>query len=115
MNRLLIVDDDKAHLHTVGAVLESRFEVTLVEDAEEALRVIEMLGKIHAVISDLDLPGMNGADLLARVREANAAVRRILMSGRINTPGFNPASVQHAEAHVLLPKPVTVKVLRESV
>lgn len=115
MNRILIVDDDRAHLQTVGAALDSRFKVTLVENAEQALDVISMLREIHAVISDLDLPGMNGADLLARVRESQAGIRRILMSGRINDPGFDPATVEHAAPHVILPKPITVKVLRESV
>ncbi len=115
MERLLIVDDDAAHLRTVGEIFESRFEVMLADTAEEGLRIVEEIRGIHAVISDLDLPGMSGVDLLERIRKVEERIRRVLMSAQFSDPGFKPESVERAAAHELIPKPIDVRRLRKAV
>ena len=80
-HRILVVDDDLDHLHVVAAILEeSGFEVERASDAEEAL------SRIHGfqpalVLTDLRLPGMDGVQLLERVREGMEGVEVIVMTG----------------------------------
>lgn len=115
MEQLLVVDDDREHLETVGRIFESRFRVSLTDNAEEALRIMEQLGRIHAIISDLDLPGMSGVDLLERVSQIEEGIRRVLMSGQFSHPHFDPKTVERAQAHELLPKPISLERLRKVV
>ncbi len=67
--RIMVVDDDPDHLGVVSSILEeSGYEVERAEDAEQAL------ARVHAfdpalVLTDLRLPGMDGVELLERVRE----------------------------------------------
>ena len=80
-HRILVVDDDLDHLRVVAAILEeSGFEVERAKDAEEAL------SRIHGfqpalVLTDLRLPGMDGVQLLERVREGMEGVEVIVMTG----------------------------------
>jgi two-component system response regulator AtoC len=79
--RILVVDDDPEHLLVVSTILEeSGFEVERADDAEQAL------ARVHAfrpslVLTDLRLPGMNGVELLERIREGMEGVEVIVMTG----------------------------------
>lgn len=80
-HKILVVDDDLDHLSVVSAILEeSGFEVERAENAEAAL------ARIHAfqpalVLTDLRMPGMDGVELLERVREGMEGVEVIVMTG----------------------------------
>lgn len=51
-----------------------------VESGEAALRFLESR-KVDVIVSDMHMPGMDGAQLLQRVRERWPAVGRIILSG----------------------------------
>jgi len=80
-DRILVVDDDPEHLMVVCTILEeSGFEVEQAGDAEQALaRVHEFRPSL--VLTDLRLPGMDGVELLERVREGMDDVEVIVMTG----------------------------------
>ena len=74
--RLLIVDDDAA----LRALLRTTFEVVDVEveesgSAEDALESVAR-GHPDAVVLDVSLPGMSGAELCRRLK-ADEATRKI--------------------------------------
>lgn len=79
---ILVVDDDKAMLELIGAALTSRekYQVVLAVDSDEALRFISEK-HFDVVISDINLPGMNGLDLLSRISVINSKVPVILITG----------------------------------
>lgn len=114
-SKVLIVDDNQAHRETVGEALEKNFEIVLAPSAEAALRIVCEIQELRAVISDLDLGGMNGADLLEQVMKIDANIQRILMSARLTIPGFDLGSISHAKPHVILGKPTTLRELRSAV
>ena len=77
---VLIVDDERTLARAVKAFLiESGYEAEVAPDAEQALALLESL-RPDVVVSDLRLPGMNGIELLRRIREFDPAIVVIIMT-----------------------------------
>jgi len=80
--RILIVDDDPGTLESLSRAfaLEGYVAVT----APSAARALERLGEepVDAVLSDVVMPGMDGLELLTRLRERCPEIPVVLMSGQ---------------------------------
>jgi DNA-binding NtrC family response regulator len=77
---VLIVDDERTLARAVKAFLiESGYEAEVAPDAEQALGRLETL-RPDVVFSDMRLPGMNGIELLRRIREFDPAIAVIIMT-----------------------------------
>ncbi|HEX3275326.1 MAG TPA: sigma-54 dependent transcriptional regulator, partial [Gemmatimonadales bacterium] len=77
---VLIVDDERTLARAIKAFLtESGYEAEVAGDAEQALRLLESL-RPDVVFTDVRLPGMNGIDLLRRIREFDPALPVIIMT-----------------------------------
>jgi EAL domain-containing protein (putative c-di-GMP-specific phosphodiesterase class I)/DNA-binding NarL/FixJ family response regulator len=110
---VLVVDDDAP----VRFVLRETLAMAgcRVEDAASGEQALELLGSrtFDAVVSDIAMPGMNGVELLRRIRERDLDVPVILLTGR---PSLETA-VEAVEAGALryLQKPVATAELARSV
>jgi two-component system nitrogen regulation response regulator NtrX len=79
--RLLIVDDEKNIRRTLRMILEGeKFSVSDCGSAEEALRMMQEEAS-DVLLLDIKLPGMDGMELLSRVRKDWPAVEVIMISG----------------------------------
>jgi PAS domain S-box-containing protein len=80
---VLVVEDAESVRELAREFLEQRgYRVLEAEDAGEALRVAEAEpGPIHAVVTDMVMPGMNGRELAERLRQARPGLRVLFMSG----------------------------------
>ena len=81
---VLHVDDDRAFLDLAATYLErtdEAFEVTTAERAEAALELLAE-GSFDCVVSDYDMPGMDGLELLETVRERSPDLPFVLFTGR---------------------------------
>jgi two-component system, chemotaxis family, chemotaxis protein CheY len=68
MARILVVDDVKAMRKIVAAVLEpGRHTVSEACSGEEALS-LATANSFHLVITDVNMPGISGLDLISRLR-----------------------------------------------
>ena len=77
---VLIVDDERTLARAIKAFLtESGYEAEVAGDAEQALRLLETM-RPDVVFSDMRLPGMNGIELLRRIREFDASIPVIIMT-----------------------------------
>lgn len=76
---VLYVDDEQGNLSGFRSNFRREFNVLTAQSGEEALKLIAE-HEVHVVISDQRMPGMEGADLLARVRELNPRAVRMLMT-----------------------------------
>jgi DNA-binding NtrC family response regulator len=66
--RVLIVEDDDTLRHVTHVQVEREgYETRSVLSAEEAIPILEK-SQQHLVLTDLNLPGMSGIDLLKRIR-----------------------------------------------
>lgn len=79
--RILVVDDEPSILSSLRRLLRSRgFEVLTAESAAAGLEVLEREA-IDAVISDMRMPEMTGAEFLEQVFLRWPNVKRILLTG----------------------------------
>lgn len=79
---ILVVDDEATLREIAGRALELvGFVVTLAASAEEALAILAQPGCVDLVFTDVQLPGLSGIDLAARIREGWPSVRVLLTSG----------------------------------
>jgi len=77
---VLIVDDERTLARAIKAFLtESGYEAEVAGDAEQALRLLETM-RPDVVFSDVRLPGMNGIDLLRKIREFDPAIPVVIMT-----------------------------------
>jgi two-component system response regulator HydG len=80
-SRLLVVDDDAGMLAVVERFASALgFEVVFRNNGEEALACLASV-KPDAALVDLQMPGIDGIDVLRAVRAADPACQVILMTG----------------------------------
>lgn len=80
---ILCVDDNEQALSIRKLMLETRgYRVLACTEAEAALRAFEQ-GSIDLVLSDVVMPGMDGTELIARIKDISPLTPAILFSGKI--------------------------------
>jgi CheY-like chemotaxis protein len=81
--RLLCVDDDRGIRELYQLVLGSYgYEVLVAGSGPQALQLFRSKDKpIDAVISDYEMPGMNGAELATEIKRFRPGVPVVLVSG----------------------------------
>lgn len=104
---ILVVDDDVNVRTVIGTVLRRQaFDVLEAATGEEALRIAAARGApIHLVISDLNMPEMDGRALLDQVRTVCPSIRVLLISGE-DQPAATSSLAKHAPT-CFLGKPFT--------
>lgn len=80
---VLIVDDDDFVLRMLGSLLGlESFEVLAAQDGEAALELLRRQpGKVDLAVVDLVMPGISGDALIAALREIEAGLPILVMSG----------------------------------
>jgi EAL domain-containing protein (putative c-di-GMP-specific phosphodiesterase class I) len=109
---ILVVDDEPGVLDMLSRALGPTFEVTASQDGAEAVRQVEK-GTFAAVVSDIHMPGMSGIELLRAVREHDADLPVLLVTGQPSWEG----AAQAIEYGVFryIPKPFDLPTLRQTV
>lgn len=78
---ILIVDDERGIRETLRAVLEDEgFETEAVSSGEECLKTVERRA-FGCVLLDVWLPGLDGVEVLRRLRERGADAAVVMISG----------------------------------
>ncbi len=78
---ILCVDDDANILDGYKRHLRKEFKLETAVGPEQGLQMVAERGPFAVVVSDLQMPGMNGIQFLARVREQSPDTVRILLTG----------------------------------
>ena len=115
MNRkILFVDDEPAALKLYKQMLNGEFDIATALSGEDAIAMLTDRGPFAIVISDLKLPGMDGAQFLKRMQQVAPNTVRLLLTGRLD---LNSAvnAVNEAGIFRLLLKPCDEAVLTEAV
>jgi len=78
---ILIVEDERVSRQALAFLLEScGYRSEPCGSAEEALQHVDHDGAPPFALVDLDLPGMNGIDLLTRLEQLNPRMVKVLMT-----------------------------------
>jgi putative two-component system response regulator len=82
LRKILVVDDDQSMLDLIGTALSTRekYSVISAPNSELALQFLSE-DRFDVVISDINLPGMNGLDLLTRINIIDSKIPVILITG----------------------------------
>lgn len=110
--RILCVDDDVMVQSMLRRLMEQQgFDCEIAADAEEALVKFSQAAPdwFASVITDHEMPGMRGLELVERLRRLNADVK-IIVFASVLTPEVHAAYRALAVA-AILEKPADVEVL----
>ena len=73
MQTIFLVDDSTTILLSISSILaKAGYQVEKAANAEEALKKFKAGVKINLLITDLNMPGMNGIELIREVRKLPA-------------------------------------------
>ena len=111
--KVLFVDDDAAVLSTFRRTLRKKFQLITAMGGETALEQIQSKGPFAVVVSDMRMPGMNGVQLLAKIKEKNPDTVRMMLTGYAD---FNTAMEAVNEGNIFrfLTKPCPPDLLAQA-
>lgn len=109
---ILIADDEPAFLESLSLILEREFNVLTAPDGLIGLSIIKT-HPLSLAILDLDMPGMDGMELLRLIRQENSALPVLIMTGRVDETCRTNCSDLNVQGY--LEKPVDIPVLIEKI
>jgi two-component system OmpR family response regulator len=89
MPRILLIDDDASLLDALSLAFEDAgHHVLTAADGQRGLEVVKK-EKPDAVISDVNMPGLDGFSLCRRLRESGNRVPLVLLTSLMTASGFS--------------------------
>lgn len=102
--RLLLVDDEENILRSLRRVLRrGDWAIETAPDGERGIEIFERF-QPAVVISDFRMPGMNGVEFLARVKEVSPHTQRIMLTGQADQLAIEEA-INRSEVFRFISKP----------
>lgn len=112
--RILFVDDEPRILDGITRMLRPQRAELAVITAGSGLQALALLEQesVDVVVSDMRMPGMDGAELLTQIRQRHPRIVRMILSGQ-----SDPATIIRATraAHQFLSKPCEADEMRRMV
>ena len=110
---ILVVDDDAGIRENIADLLSSEnYEVVSAANADEAMRVLESQ-RVDLLLTDFQMPGRNGVELIEAARRANHRVPAILMTAYLYV--FEQMDERRREGVTLLRKPFDAEEILQTV
>jgi DNA-binding NtrC family response regulator len=108
--RILIIDDEKAICDACSKILtEEQYQVEVSNDGESGLAKIDVFHP-DLVFVDLKMPGINGIEVLRRIREMDPTVVSVVITGFASIE--SAVDSMKVGAFDFLPKPFSPDQLR---
>jgi CheY-like chemotaxis protein len=115
IQRICLIDDDVIVLEATAAGLrEAGYAVLTAPGAAAGLDLVQRAGA-DVIITDMNMPGTSGAELIVQVRASWPEMPSIAISGSFNAAGGSMLDVaRKLGADALLPKPFRVAHLKDA-
>jgi response regulator RpfG family c-di-GMP phosphodiesterase len=112
--RILCVDDESRVVEGLVLHLRRDYQVFTALSGDEALKTLKTMGGAAVVVSDMRMPGMDGATLLHHILRSFPDTTRILLTGE---PGRDAAvsAVNKAQIFRFLTKPCPPDALKAAI
>ncbi|MDD9950399.1 MAG: response regulator [Zetaproteobacteria bacterium] len=109
--KILFVEDDTGQLHVWSKVFEKMgYEVAVAENGADALELFRNQN-INIIVTDINMPKMNGMELSKSIRKTNSMVPIIMVTG--NEEHTRTANPQEFNASLV--KPASVRRLQQEI
>lgn len=116
MKYILIADDSISLAHALAACLDGAYDVTVTHGSAEALACAGRLTACDLLVTDYQMPGMDGAELATQVRALHPHAKVLMLTGhgdelaldddpsdaRLDKP-FGPTQLRAAVAELIGP------------
>ncbi|HEY0799805.1 MAG TPA: response regulator [Steroidobacteraceae bacterium] len=111
---ILCVDDEPRIVDGLAVQLRREYQVLAANGGNRALQILQEKGAPAVIVSDMRMPGMDGATLLKHVRQLYPETTRILLTGE---PGRDAAiaAVNEGQIFRFLTKPCPPDQLRSAI
>lgn len=112
--RILTVDDEPSITQCMRFIFEQpQYEITMAQDGEDALNQMQNIEKpFHIVITDNNMPGVSGVELLRKLREVGFAGKVMVLSAHLSDE--LRAAYRELGADSMMDKPFNIDYLREA-
>lgn len=111
--KIMLVDDDHTVLHLLEELFSEEYEVLTAASGVEALRVLEQ-HDVSLLITDQQMPGMTGVELLERAASLRPHTPRIILTGDAGSEAVVRA-VASGQVYRCIDKPWNTEDLRLTV
>jgi two-component system chemotaxis response regulator CheY len=112
--RALIVDDSSAMRAILGMTLKRQgFEVVQAKDGMDALALLEKVEPLDLILSDWNMPVMNGLQLLERIRRQPQFDRTQILMVTTETGMGQMSEALSAGANEYIMKPFTSEMVSD--
>jgi len=83
--KILLVDDDKGILDGYRRSLSREFPMETALGGQQALQMVAESGPYAVVVSDMRMPGMDGIQLLSKIKALSPDTIRVMLTGNADT------------------------------
>lgn len=111
--KVLLVDDDRNLLAAFTRQFHNRINVVTAASGEDGIQVITYDGPFAVVISDMQMPNMDGLKFLTQVRSLSPDTVRVMLTGNANL-GMAIGAINDGNIFRFLNKPVPIGILFET-
>jgi CheY-like chemotaxis protein len=111
---VLCVDDEPRVVDSLAVQLRKDFHILTANGGHAALRMLKEGAEPAVIVSDMRMPGMDGATLLRHVKQLYPDVTRILLTGETGRDAA-VAAVNEGQIFRFLTKPCSTDTLRAAI
>ena len=111
--KIIVVDDEKQICESVEKILvKNNYEVIHATSAKEALKILKQ-EKFPVIITDLDMPDIDGVELCKQIREIDPKSIVYALSGYITE--YDTENLEESGFDGYLFKPAKIEVLKQAI
>lgn len=108
--KILFVDDEQAVLDGIARKLRRFLKIDTAQSGERALELLKSSAPYAVVVSDMEMPGMNGAQFLRKAQVVSPDTVRLMLTGHDNRDTAVEA-VNQGHVYQFLSKPCPTREL----
>ncbi len=102
--KLLFVDDEVSIQNALSNILNNlKVDFFIAADGEKALKILEENKDINFVITDINMPNMNGLQLIEEIQKKYTNIEFIILSAHSETPYLKRANSLNIKGYLVKP------------
>ena len=113
--KVLVVDDEESILKGIYLNLGRSFDITTANSPEEAFQKVNEIGPFAVIVSDMRMPGMDGATMMRQIKETQPETICILLTGHADFEFGGSQALQSGQLFKILNKPCPPDTLRATI